>query len=1055
MKQLIISALRKPITVIVVGIGMLFFSWLAVRKMPVDIFPKLGTPVIYVAQTYGGLSPQQMEGFIASYYEYHFLYVTGIKYVESKSVQGVTLIKLQFHEGTDMANAMAEVGAYAARARSFMPAGTLPPFIMRYDAGSVPVGQLVFSSTTKSLNEIQDLALFKIRPLFAALPGVSAPPPLGGNQRSIIIRANPERMRSYGITADELAQTIARANTIAPAGNLRVGDQVLITPQNSVIDNIKEFENIPLQAKQGAAAYVRDVAAVENGADITTGYALINGKRSIYIPVTKRADASTWDVVQSIKKALPDMQSAIPDDIRVSYEFDQSGYVVNSLKSLLFEGGLGALLTGLMVLLFLGDRRTALIVIITIPLALLSAMVCLYLAGQTINIMTLGGLALAIGILVDEATVTVENIHRHMEDGKSKTRAIADASKEIALPKLLILLSILAVFVPSLFMTGIPRAMFLPLSLAVGFAMVASFLISQTLVPVLANWFLKDGIHWKEQSWFKKIGNFYSRMQISSAKAGVWLMGIYFCGCALLLYSTYHLMGQEIFPKANTGMLLVRLRMPVGTRIERTEYFTKKLLEIADKESGNNISISSAYVGQQPATYAINSIFTWTGGPHEALLKIKMKDNANLNLDDLKEQIRMAVKKEIPDMLISFEPANLVDQVMSQGTNNPIEVLVQGKNLAQSREIGDKLKKQIEDLTYTRDVQYTLPLDYPTIQVDYDRVRAGQLGLTIEEISRSVSDATASSRNTQLNYWLDKNAGNAYQVQVEMPEYQMKSAEDLEQIPISAANSNVYLRDVATWKKTNTAGEYDRLNQQRFISISANLHNKDIGTAVKDVNNLINHLDSLPPGVKVYVRGQAEMLEQTQTELASGLLLAMAIIFLILAASFQSFKLSFIILSGLPAVVLGAWLFLLLTGKTLNIQSFMGCIMAIGVAVANAILLITKANNIQQQNIAQRNIGSLAAAARLRPILMTSFAMIAGMIPMAIGWGEAGAQTAPLGTAVIGGLLFSLLTTLFVLPVIYDAVSGGKIYSNVSLDPDDVNSRFYNPTKNDNEHERK
>ncbi len=1054
MKQLIISALRKPITVIVVVIGMLFFSWLAVRKMPVDIFPKLGTPVIYVAQTYGGLSPQQMEGFITSYYEYHFLYVTGIKYVESKSVQGVTLIKLQFHEGTDMANAMAEVGSYAARARSFMPAGTLPPFIMRYDAGSVPVGQLVFTSDTKSLNEIQDLALFKIRPLFAALPGVSAPPPLGGNQRSIIIRANPERLRSYGITADELALTIAKANTIAPAGNLRVGDQVLITPQNSVIDNIKEFENIPLQAKQGATAYVRDVAAVENGADITTGYALINGKRSIYIPVTKRADASTWEVVQNIKKTLPDMQAAIPADIKVSYEFDQSGYVVNALKSLLFEGGFGALLTGLMVLIFLADRRTALIVIITIPLALLSALVCLYLAGQSINIMTLGGLALAIGILVDEATVTVENIHRHMEEGKSKSRAIADASKEIALPKLLILLSVLAVFVPSLFMTGIPRAMFLPLSLAVGFSMIASFLLSQTLVPVLANWLLKDGVQWQEQNWFKQIGNFYSKRQITSRKAGTWLIGIYFCACGLLLYTSYHFMGQELFPNANTGMLLVRLRMPVGTRIERTEYFTKKLLDIAEKESGNNIAISSAYVGLQPATYAINSIFTWTGGPHEALLKIKLKDNAGVDLDNLKEQIRLAAKKEIPDMLISFEPANLVDQVMSQGTNNPIEVLVQGKNLQQSREIGDKLKKKIEGLAYIRDVQYTLPLDYPTLQVDYDRVRAGQLGLTIEEISRSVSDATASSRNTQLNYWLDKNAGNAYQVQVEMPEYQMKSAEDLEQIPVSAANKNLYLRDVATWKKTNTTGEYDRLNQQRFISISANLHNKDIGTAVKDVNTIIHQLDSLPPGVKVYVRGQSEMLEQTQSELANGLLLATAIIFLLLAASFQSFKLSFTVLSGLPAVVLGAFLFLLLTGRTLNIQSFMGCIMAIGVAVANAILLITKANTIQQQHNDQKNIGSLAAKARLRPILMTSFAMIAGMIPMAIGWGEAGSQTAALGTAVIGGLFFSLLTTLFVLPVIYDAVSGGKIYNNVSLDPDDASSPFYDQTKNDNQDER-
>lgn len=1044
MKKLIIAALRKPVTVIVIVIGIVFFSWLAVKKMPVDIFPKLGTPVIYVAQTYGGLSPQQMEGFLTSYYEYHFLYITGIKYVESKSVQGVSLIKLQFHEGTDMANAMAEVVSYAARARSFMPPGTLPPFIMRYDAGSVPVGQLVFTSSSRSLNEIQDLALFKVRPMFAALPGVSAPPPLGGNQRTIIIRANPERLRSYGVTPDELAATIAKGNMISPAGNLRVGDQTLITPQNTVIDNIKEFESIPLAAKSGTTAYVRDVASVENGADITTGYALINGKRSIYIPVTKRADASTWEVVQNIKKALPDMQAAIPDDIHVSYEFDQSTYVVNSLKSLLFEGGLGAILTGLMVLLFLSDRRSALIVVLTIPLALLSAIVCLYLAGQSINIMTLGGLALAIGILVDEATVTIENIHRHLEEGKKKPRAIADAAKEIALPKLLILLSILAVFVPALFMTGIPKAMFMPLSLAVGFAMIASFLISQTLVPVLSNWWLKDTAHFTERKWFTRLTHRYRSFQNRISRGGALIIILYLLVCSVLLRSNYHFLGQEIFPKVNSGQLQFRLRMPAGTRIERTEDNTKKVLGILEKEIGKKqVSITSAYVGLQPPTYAINSIFTWTSGPHESIVKIKFTDNAGIKLDELKEQLRSDIKKEIPSMLISFEPADLVEQVMSQGTNNPVEVVIQGKNLKQSREIGDKLKKQMEALPYLRDIQYTLPLDYPSLQIDYDRVRAGQLGLNIDEMSRSVSAATSSSRNILLNYWLDKNAGNAYQVQVELPEYQMKSPEDLDQIPVSASNQNIFLRDVASWKKLNTVGEYDRLNQQRFITISANLHKKDLGSAIKDVQTAIGKLDSLPQGVKVYVRGQSEILQQTQSELGSGLLLAIVVIFLLLAANFQSFRLSFTILSVIPAVVAGSFLLLFLAGKTLNIQSFMGCIMAIGVAVANAILLITKGESIRREDNQLSNIGFPAAQARLRPILMTSFAMIAGMAPMAMGLGEGGEQTSPLGIAVIGGLLFSTLTTLFIMPLVYNAVTNKKTYRNISLDPDDTASRFY------------
>src|SRR5215212_6014345 len=445
MIRLIQFALRKPVSIIVLVLTVILFSILAIRKSAIDIFPVVNTPTIYVAQTYGGLSPQQMEGFITSYYEYHFLYITGIKAVESKSIQGLALIKLQFHEGTDMANAMAETISYATRSRSFMPPGTLPPFVMRYDAGSVPVGQLVFSSKTHSLDEIQDLALFKVRPMFATLPGVSAPPPFGGNQRTIVIKADPERLRSYNLTADEVVAAIAKNNSILPAGNIRVGDKTVITSSNSVVDNFKELENVAVNNVDGTPVFVRDVATVGNGADVTTGYALIDGKRSVYIPVTKRGDASTWDVVQSVKKALPDMQAAIPDDIKVSYEFDQSRYVINSLRSLLFEGLLGALLTGLMVFLFLRDIRSALIVVINIPLALLTSVVCLYLAGQTINIMTLGGLALSIGILVDEATVTIENIHHHLEMGSSKAKAIWEACREIAVPKLLILLSVLAV----------------------------------------------------------------------------------------------------------------------------------------------------------------------------------------------------------------------------------------------------------------------------------------------------------------------------------------------------------------------------------------------------------------------------------------------------------------------------------------------------------------------------------------------------------------------------------------------------------------------------------
>jgi multidrug efflux pump subunit AcrB len=1045
MIRLIQFALRRPIAIIVFVLAIILFSILAIRKSSIDIFPVTNTPTIYVAQTYGGLSPQQMEGFITSYYEYHFLYITGIKAVESKSIQGLALIKLQFHEGTDMANAMAEVISYATRSRSFMPPGTLPPFVMRYDAGSVPIGQLVFSSESRSLNEIQDLALFKVRPMFAALSGVSAPPPFGGNQRTVLIKADPERLRSYNLTPDEVVTAIAKNNSILPAGSIRVADKTIITSSNSVVDNFKELETVMVKNINGTPVYVRDVATVDNGADVTTGYALINGKRSVYIPVTKRADASTWDVVQQIKKALPDMQAAIPEDIKVSYEFDQSGYVINSLKSLMFEGLIGTLLTGLMVFLFLRNLRSALIVVINIPLALLTSVVCLYLCGQTINIMTLGGLALSVGILVDESTVTIENIHHHLELGKSRSRAIWDACKEIAVPKLLILLSILSVFVPALFMSGVPRSMFFPLSIAVGFAMIASFLLSQTLVPVLANWIMKKTHTSHKENNLRKLKERLSGTIEKSGRSSTITTPLVIILLIIVAFIAFKNAGTEIFPKVDAGQMQVRLRMPVGTRIERTEDATKKVLGLIDSAAGkNNVAITSAFVGLQPPTYAINPIFLYTSGPHEAVIKVNLKSGTGISIETLKEQLRSSVPENIPGSLISFEPADLVDQVMSLGANNPVEIVIQGRNLGQSREIADKLMLSLTNISYLRDVQIAQPLDYPTIQINYDRIRSGQMNVTIDQAGRSVVEGTSSSRLTQLVYWLDKTSGNAYQVQVEYPQFVMNSPEQVEQIPIAKSNDKtIYLRDVAEWKRGTSVGEYDRINQQRFITVTANIHKQDLGKAVAEVNAVIKKLGDLPPAVKVYMRGQADVLNQTTSELSIGLLLAVVVIGLMITAYFQSFKLALTVLSVFPGVLAGSMLLLWITGNTLNIQSFMGSIMAIGVAVANAILLVSNAEFIRSSRADTISIGARAAANRLRPILMTSFAMIAGMIPMSLGLGESGKQTAPLAIAVIGGLLFSTIISLWLLPLIYDLLIGTKIPKSISLDPNDETSVYY------------
>src|SRR5215467_7229344 len=654
---LINLAMRRPITIVVTVVGIALCSILAMVRMPVDIFPDLNLPVIYVAQPYGGMDPAQMEGYLISYYEYHFLYITGIEHVESKSIQNVGLVKLYFHPGTDMSQALAQTVSYVERSRAFMPPGTVSPFVMRFDAGSVPVGQLVFSSESRGVGEIQDLALFRVRPMFATLPGVSAPPPFGGNQRTVVIHVDPDRLRAYNMSPQEVVKAVADGNTILPAGNLRTGDINRLAPTNSVVPAIQELGNLPIRSGAGANVFLRDIGTVENGTDILTGYALVNGRRTVYNPVTKRADASTVDVVNRVKSELPRMQSLIPDDIKVSFEFDQSVYVKNSIRGLATEGALGAILTGLMVLLFLSDWRSSLIVVATIPFALLGALVGLWLSGQTVNIMTLGGLALAIGILVDEATVAIENIHTHIARGGPRYRAVYGAAVETVTPRLLAMLAILAVFVPSFFMVGIARSLFVPLSLAVGFAMLASYLLSNTMVPVLAAWMLRESHAGQSRpSFFDRVQHRYSRVVAFVFGHSRMVLTAYAIILVIGIFAATRVLGTDIFPAVDTGQFQLRLRAPAGTRVERTELIALKALDAIKGEAGpDNVAITLSFVGAQPPSYPINSIYLWTSGPQEAVLLVALKPDSGVRIAELKERLRQKLPGILPETSVSFE----------------------------------------------------------------------------------------------------------------------------------------------------------------------------------------------------------------------------------------------------------------------------------------------------------------------------------------------------------------------------------------------------------------
>ena len=1027
--KLVLAALSRPVTVVVALIAVALCSILAIKRMPVDIFPEVGEPVIYVAQTYAGMDPAQMEGFITYYYEYHFLYITGIDHVESKSIQGATLMKLVFHPGTDMADAMAQTIGYVNRSRAFMPTGTVQPFITRFDAGSVAVGQLVFSSESRTLGEMQDLALNRVRPLFATLPGVSAPPPFGGSQRTIVITLDPDKLQQYHMSPEEAIVAVNKATLIMPSGNMWTGKLTRIARTNATLSgNLGELLNTPIRPGSGATVYLRDIGTIENGTDLITAWAHVNGRRTVYIPVTKRADASTLTVINAVKKALPDFKKIVPEDIDVRLEFDQSPYVTNSLQNLIKEGLAGALLTGLMVLIFLRDWRSALIVVANIPFALLSAVVLLWLAGQTINIMTLGGLALAVGVLVDEATVEIENIHSQMMPGVSRARAVIEACSRTALARLLSMFCILAVFVPSFFMVGVGRQLFVPLSLAVGFAMIASYLLSSTLVPVFSTWIMKEAHR----------GEFRRRFYEDYLKAVLklrWPVAlIYLAACFGLLYVLVPTIGTEIFPETNSSLYRIRLRAPVGTRIEETERIVLRALAIVKRDAGA-VAITSDFTGVQPTSYPVNLIHLFTSGPQEALIQISLKPEATHG-EPLRERLRHDFARELPGTQISFEAGDIVSQVMSFGSPTPIEVAVQGVNLQDNFAYAQKVRAQMTKLDFLRDLEFAQDLNYPTLDINIDRERAGQFGLTMADVVRSVVPATSSSRFTEPNFWRDPVSGNGFQIQVQLPQNRIQGLDEIGSLPVMAdGRAHTQLTDIAGLKLGTMPGLIERYNGQRVVSLTANLHGLTLGQAESRLRPALAAAGAPPRGVTVKMRGEIPALDQTISGLRTGLLLAVLVIFLLLAANFQSMRLALAIILTIPAVLCGVILMLLATHTTLNIQSFIGAIMAIGIAVANSILLVTFAEHARKEGRPVFDAAIEGASSRLRAILMTAAAMISGMIPLAL--------SAPLGRAVIGGLIASTFATLTVLPSIYAILQRKASTVSPSLNPDDPASRYY------------
>jgi multidrug efflux pump subunit AcrB len=1076
-----------------------------------------------------------MEGLITNYYEYAFLYMNGIDHVETKNIQNLALVKLVFHPGTDMAQAMAEAAIYANRAKAYFPPGTVTPFILRLDASSVPVSFLVLSSETRSISELSDLMLFRVRPILASIPGASAPQPFGGSLRTIVVYLDPERLRAYNLSPQEVADALNKGNTITPSGNARIMDQMPVVSVNSLVLDPKDLGIIPIKPEQ--SVYLRDLGRVEDGSDIPTGWALVNGRRSIYMPVVKTADASTLTVVNELRANLARMQSVLPDDVKLTLEFDQSPYVTGAIGGVVEESALGAILTGLMVLLFLRDWRSVVVVVLTIPLALMGAVFGLWLVGQTINLMTLGGLSLAVGILVDEATVVIENIHTQMGKTTFVPQAVFEGTAETLVPNVLAMLCILAVFLPSFLMEGAAKGLFVPLAIAVGLAMIFAFVLSITFVPVLSAWLLRH-VHptphgriepeHQPANWFvtrvlrlRGIGPAFDfalhrpiRFALRSLPWGhkgtvdrftferlkgrysvilSWLLGYrrvvipaYIVAAGLVLWLVGTQVGREIAPTVDSGQFQLRIRAPSGTKLEISEQITRQALDvIKDAVGADNVDISVAYVGVTAPTYTVNAIYLWTGGTDQAVVRVALRRGSGLSVAEIKDRLREELPQKlkpwlqdrleqigypaaeaagrVKQMRFSFEPADVVNQVMTFGSPTPIEVVISGPRLPDNQAYAEKVQAEMAKIPSLRDLQFGQVMDYPRIKVEVDRERAGLAGVTLAEASTAMIAATSSSRYVVPVFWADPKSGIGYQVQLEVPPARIDSHEEVGMIPVKRMEDGgqLLLRDIARIETGTMPEEYDRLNQMRYVSLTANVGGEDLGRVTNRIQAALKAAGDPPRGVRVELRGQVTPMLQMFRGLAVGLSLAVVVIFLLLAAYFQSVRLAMVAVATSPAVVAGVAVALYLTNTTLNIESFMGAIMAIGVAVANAILLVTFAERHRRHEVARLDregargndpptskTASRAAAAleaalhgardRLRPILMTSCAMIAGMTPMALGMGEGGEQTAPLARAVIGGLAAATFTTLFALPAIFAVTLGKSGARSSSLHPEDL-----------------
>jgi multidrug efflux pump subunit AcrB len=1042
-------ALRRPYTFVVASLLILILGPIVIYRTPTDVFPNINIPVVSIIWNYSGLAPQEISDRIVTLTERTLTTtVDDIEHIESQSLNGVAVVKVFFQPTAKIEKAIAQITAISQTQLRQLPQGTTPPLVISYSASSVPIVQLALSGRGLSEQQLNDFGLNFIRTRLVTVPGASIPYPYGGKQRQVQVDLNTAELQSKGLSPLDVVNAVSAQNLILPSGTSKIGALEYDVSINGSPQTISELNDLPIKTVGSTTIYIRDVAWVRDGFPPQTNIVRVDGQRASLLTVQKAGNASTLDVIAGIKNMIPLIKGSLPPELEIKPLADQSLFVRASINGVLKEASIAACLTGMMILIFLGSWRSTVIIAVSIPLAILTSIITLSALGETINIMTLGGLALAVGILVDDATVEIENINRNIAQGKEIEHAILDGAAQIAVPAFVSTLAICIVFVPMFFLSGVARYLFVPLAEAVVFAMLASYLLSRTLVPTMAKYLLRgheqEAGHLPtesknplvrlqirfEHAFDKFRDNYHGWLERSLHHSKAFLLG-FVAVCALSLIVLVPFLGQDFFPSVDAGQFKLHIRARTGTRIEETA----RLCDLVEDS-----------IRQQIPPEEISSIIDNIGVPYSGI-NLSYSNSAPVGTGDADilvslgakhaptatyvHDLRLKLAEQFPGVTFAFLPADIVSQILNFGLPAPIDVQVVGNNLAANRAVADALLQRVRHIPGTSDVRIQQSFDQPYLNINVDRTMAGQIGYTQHDVAQNLLISLSGSFQTSPTFWLNPKNGVSYSIATQTPQYRLDTLQGLENIPVTGSNPNVHpaiLANVASIHRGVGAAVISHYDIQPVIDIFGSVQGSDLGSVAKEIDRIVSDAKpNLPRGTQLIVRGQIRTMRSSYIGLLGGLLFAILLVYLLIVVNFQSWLDPFIIIAALPAALSGIAWFLFVTGTTLSVPALTGSIMCMGVATANSILVVSFAKEQMIEEGKDAVSAALAAGlTRFRPVLMTALAMIIGMVPMALGLGEGGEQNAPLGRAVIGGLMFATAATLFFVPVFFSLVHGGR-----------------------------